>query len=47
MKKTKSTPIFIKKHFLNVDFHNPIKDLLQNPEYKKILDDEIHSITQI
>ena len=27
--KTNSTPIFIKKHFLNVDFHNPIKDLLQ------------------
>lgn len=45
--KTKPTPIFIKKHFLNVDFHNPIKDLLQNPEYKKILDDEIHNITQI
>ena len=34
--------IFIKKHFLNVDFHNPIKDLLQNPEYKKILDEEIN-----
>lgn len=47
MKKSKNTPIFIKKHFLNVDFHNPIKDLLLNPEYKKILDKEINSIKEV
>lgn len=40
--RIKQTPIFVKKHFLKIDCHNPILDLIQNDEYKAMIEEELN-----